>query len=86
MVKKLVDLKNYSEHLAHRTNDLRTRVMTSNHYRGALIMTAKEVKEEFENNECFSTCQGINQSKYNFYVDMETGEYFASLKNRLEDK
>lgn len=44
------------------------------------ILIGSEVKEQFEENECFSKCEDIQISAYNFYVDMESLEYFASPK------
>ena len=44
------------------------------------IITKAEAKEEIEGNECFSKCDNIPESKYKFYVDIETSEYFAVLK------
>lgn len=45
------------------------------------IMSGDEVVEEFEQNECFAKCDDLPDSNYLFYVDMETGEYFASPRN-----
>lgn len=44
------------------------------------VITKEEVIEQFDNNECFNNCDNVSESKYKFFYDYETNEYFALLK------